>query len=313
MVLMVLIDNCGRPLLNLRVAITQKCNLNCTYCHREGEETINTHCEMTVNEIVHLVRIAVDLGLSKVKLTGGEPLVRKDIIDIVKNIAEIKGLKELSMTSNGILLAPLAEELYNNGLNRVNISLPTLHAETFKKLTGGKLRYVLESVEAAVKAKLDPVKLNMTILKGINDQDVNEMIEFAGKTGAILQIIELEPLNMSDEYYLEYHKSLDDYELLLKRKALKINYRRQMQNRAVYTLPNATVEVVHPIENTDFCNHCTRLRITSEGKLKPCLMREDNLIDILTPMRSGASDKKLIELFKLANKKREPYYKGKRL
>jgi cyclic pyranopterin phosphate synthase len=216
------------------------------------------------------------------------------------------------MTSNGILLAPLADELYKNGLNRVNISLPTLNAKTFKKLNGGKLEYVLKSVEAAVKAKFDPVKLNMTILKGINDQDVDKMIDFAGKTGTILQIIELEPLSMSDEYYLKHHKALDEYELLLKRKALKVNYRKQMQNRAVYTLPDATVEVVHPIENTDFCNHCTRLRITSDGKLKPCLMREDNLIDILTPLRSGLNDKKLIELFKLANKKREPYYKGKR-
>ncbi|RLI42543.1 GTP 3',8-cyclase MoaA [Candidatus Bathyarchaeota archaeon] len=305
---MVLIDNYGRPLLNLRIALTQNCNLHCEYCHREGEEKLaENSAEMTVEEIVRIVRIAVSLGISKVKLTGGEPLMRRDITKIVEGIAAIPSLEDLSMTTNGTLLDSLAEELRAKGLKRVNINLPTLNEAVYKKLTGGRLENVLKGVKAAVEAGLYPVKLNMLILKGVNDHEVLRMIDFARKTETILQLIELEPINIDNAYYAAHHKSLDEYERLLKEKALKIETRRHMQNRRVYHLPDVNVEIVHPIENTEFCMHCTRLRVTSDGKLKPCLMRNDNLVDILTPMRNGASDEELIKLFKLANQKREPY------
>ena len=308
---MVLRDSHGRPLLNLRVAITRRCNLYCQYCHLEGEEkpTENFATEMMVDEIVRIVRIAVGLGISKVKLTGGEPLMRKDIVEIIKGIAATSGLTDLSMTTNGTMLASLAKELHANGLKRVNISLPTLNGEVYNKLTGGRLEDVLEGVEAAVEVGLYPVKLNMLILKGVNDDAIPEMITFARETGTILQLIELEPINISDTYYSVHHKSLDEYEEMLKREAVKAETRQYMQSRRIYHLPNATVEIVHPIENTDFCTRCTRLRVTSDGKLKPCLMRNDNLVDILTPMRNGAKDQKLMELFKLANLERRPYNK----
>jgi cyclic pyranopterin phosphate synthase len=309
---MVLKDNYGRPLLNLRVAITQHCNLRCLYCHREGEERAlkDTAMEMTVNEIVRIIRIAIGLGISRIKLTGGEPLMRKDVVEIVRGIASIPSVKDLSMTTNGTLLAPLAGKLHAMGLERVNINLPTLNGEVYGKLTGGILKDVLEGVKAAVKAGLYPVKLNMLILKGVNDHNVAEMIDFARETGTILQLIELEPINISDAYYSAHHKLLDEYENMLRQKAVKIETRRYMQNRHIYHLPEVSVEIVHPIENTEFCMHCTRLRVTSHGELKPCLMRNDDLIDVLTPMRNGASDKELIELFKLANQKRQPYYKN---
>lgn len=308
---MVLIDGFGRPLLNLRVAITQECNLRCPYCHMEGEEKNeqNSVAEMTTDEVVRIVRIAVGLGISKVKLTGGEPLMRKDILEIVRGIASVQGLKDLSMTTNGTLLASLAKDLHVSGLMRVNINFPTLNSEVYNKLTGGRLENVLEGIRAAVKVRLYPVKLNMLVLKGVNDDAVPEMIELAKVSGTILQLIELEPINISNDYYNACHKPLDDYENTLRRKAVKVETRHQMQNRPVYHLPDAKVEVVHPIENTAFCTHCTRLRVTSDGKLKPCLMRNDNLVDVLTPMRNRASDEELIELFKLANQKREPYNK----
>ncbi|MEM2995212.1 MAG: GTP 3',8-cyclase MoaA [Candidatus Bathyarchaeia archaeon] len=306
---MVLVDVYGRPLFNLRIAVTRQCNLNCQFCHMEGEKkgVENFAEEMSVDEIVRIVKIAVSLGISKVKLTGGEPLLREDISEIVKQVASLSGLTDFSMTTNGTALASLAEELCANGLRRVNISLPTLDEEVYGKLTGGKLAHVLEGVKAAVKVGFYPVKLNMLVLKGVNDMAVSEMIEFARETGAILQLIELEPLNINHVYYVANHKPLDEYESMLKQKAVKVETRRYMQNRHVYYLPDVTVEVVHPIENTDFCLHCTRLRLTSDGKLKPCLMRNDNLVDVLTPMRNGASDKELAGLFELANQRREPY------
>ena len=311
---MVLIDSYGRPLLNLRIALTRRCNLRCEYCHMEGEDCAeNSSTEMSVEEIVHIVRIAVELGISKVKLTGGEPLMRKDIIEIVKGISAIQGLKDLSMTTNGTMLANLAEELHANGLKRVNINLPTLDRETYEKLTGNRLDDVLEGVKAAVSAGFYPVKLNMLILKNINDHAIPEMIEFARRTGTILQLIELEPINVTEAYYSAYYSSLDGYEEVLRQKALKVKTREFMQNRRIYYLPEVTVEVVHPTENTEFCMHCTRLRVTSNGKLKPCLMRNDNLVDILTPLRNGAKDQELKELFRLANCERHPYHKDKNL
>jgi len=275
----------------------------------EGEEKPcgNTKTEMTVDEIVHIARIAVNIGISKVKLTGGEPLVRKDILQIVKGLSEIQGLADLSMTTNGSLLAPLAKELHASGLKRVNISLPTLNAETYNKLTDGRVQDVLEGVKTAVEVGFDPVKLNVLILKGINDYDFAQLLDFSRETGAILQLIELEPINISKEYYVANHKALDEYEEMLNQKAVKVETRQHMQNRRIYHLPDVKVEVIHPTENTEFCMHCTRLRVTSGGKLKPCLMRNNGLIDILTPMRNGASNQQLTELFKLANQKRQPY------
>ncbi|MBX5321339.1 MAG: GTP 3',8-cyclase MoaA [Candidatus Bathyarchaeota archaeon] len=301
-------DHYGRPLLNLRIALTRPCNLHCSYCHAEGEDkSRESLTEMTAEEIVRVARIAVALGISRIKLTGGEPLMRRDIVQIVKGIAAIKGLEELSMTTNGTLLEPLAKELYANGLKRVNINLPTIDGEVYCKLTGGRLENVLRGVKAAVEAGLNPVKLNMLILKGVNDSQVPEMMGFARETGTVLQLIELEPINISSEYYATYHKPLDEYEAMLKQKALKVEARKYMQNRRIYHMPDVKVEVVHPIENTEFCRHCTRMRVTSDGKLKPCLMRNDNTVDVLTPMRNGASDEELAELFKLANQRRQPY------
>lgn len=307
---MVLRDSCGRPLLNLRVAITQRCNLRCEYCHREGEERLSEDFadEMSVDEIVRIVKVAVGLGISNVKLTGGEPLMRKDIVEIVNGIGAIPSLTDLSMTTNGVMLSSLANKLYANGLRRVNISLPTLNEEVYSKLTGGRLADVWEGVKAAVDAGFCPVKLNMVVLKGVNDSNVLEMIDFARETGAILQLIELEPINVNKNYFATHYKALNEYESVLRQKALKVETRRFMQSRHIYHLPDVTVEVVHPIENTDFCLRCTRLRVTSDGKLKTCLMRSDGLLDILTPIRNGADDQELIELFKLANQIRQPYY-----
>ena len=266
--------------------------------------------KMSVEEIVRIAKIAVSLGITRIKLTGGEPLMRKDLAEIIAGIASVPGLRDLSLTTNGLLLGGMAKKLRECGLKRVNISLPSLNAETYRKLTGGKLEDALAGVKAALEAGFCPVKLNMVILKDVNVGDVPEMIEYAGQTGAVLQLIELDPINVSNTYYLTHHRSLDEQEEMLREKAVTIEKRPFMHNRLIYHLPNVTVEVVHPIENSDFCMHCTRMRVTSDGKLKPCLMRNDNLTDILTPIRKGASNTELKQLFIQANSLREPYNKS---
>jgi cyclic pyranopterin phosphate synthase len=151
----------------------------------------------------------------------------------------------------------------------------------------------------------------MVILNGVNVDAVHQMMGFTRQTGTILQLIELDPVNVDGAYFSVYHTFLDSYEEMLRQKAVKIETRRFMHNRRIYHLPDVTVEVVHPTENGEFCAHCTRLRVTSDGKLKTCLMRNDNLVDILTPMRQGASDEELKALFVRANQLREPYNKSK--
>jgi len=264
---------------------------------------------MTPEEIVRIVRIAVNLGMRRVKITGGEPLLRPDILDIVKGIVGINGLKDLSMTTNGTLLSKYAEGLRRNGLMRVNVNIPTLDGVTYYKLLGGKLSDVLNGIAAANNAGLNPVKLNMLILKGVNEKAIPEMMRFASERDAVLQLIELEPVNVSSAYYERYHCALGEEEAELRSKAVKIETRGDMQNRRIYYLPDVKVEVIHPIENTEFCARCTRLRVTSDGKLKPCLMKKTNLVDVLTPIRNRENDEKIISLFEEACQKRKPYYK----
>jgi cyclic pyranopterin phosphate synthase len=300
-------DSCNRPVLNLRISVTQQCDKHCPYCHREGETNPSTL--MTVDEIVHTVRIAISLGISRVKLTGGEPLLRKEIVKIVQGIRELDGLTDLSMTTNGAYMKGLAKDLKKAGLSRVNISLPTLNPDVYNNIMGGNLQDAIEGVKAAVETGMQPVKLNMLVLKNVNDDELDNMIKFAAQTGTILQLIELEPINLSNNYYERHHLSLDNIEQKLETLASETRVRKFMQKRRIYVLPEARVEVIRPIENTEFCANCTRIRLTSDGKLKPCLMRKDNLVDLLTPMRNGADDERLKETFIEAVKRREPYYK----
>lgn len=305
---MMLFDNCGRPTLNLRISLTQKCNLNCVYCHREGQTPSSSSTEMSTEEVVRIAKIAVSLGISRLKLTGGEPLLRPDILDIVKGIAELRGLSDLSMTTNGSRLVSLAKLLRKAGLKRVNVNLPSLDEKTYSTLNNGNLRDVVAGVRAAAKAGLYPVKVNMLVLKGVNENQISRMIAFTRRTDTILQLIELEPVNLNDLFYSRHFYSLEGVEAELKEQAVEVRTRGNMQNRRIYFLPKVKVEVVHPIENTEFCARCTRLRVTSDGKLKPCLMRNDNLVDVLTPLRAGADDTELQQLFVTAVTRRAPYY-----
>jgi cyclic pyranopterin phosphate synthase len=303
-------DKYNRPLLNFRVSVTPSCNQNCFYCHREGYRSEAK--VINANEIIKIVKLAAEFGVKDVKITGGEPLMRSDIKEIVKGLRGIPQLKDISLVTNAKLLSEkLAFELKEAGLSRINISLPSLNPNIYRKITGCKVDDALNGVKAAVKAGLTPVKINMVILKGLNDSEVDAMIEASRSIGAILQLIEFEPVNIPFKEYNKYHLPLDEIENKLAREAEKIEVRNFMHNRRVYTINGAKIEVVKPIENTEFCAHCTRMRLTFDGKLKPCLMRENNLVDIASYLRAGASDEELKALFLKANSLREPFYKEK--
>jgi len=264
---------------------------------------------MTPEEIARITKITVKHGVSKIKLTGGEPLEREDITEIVRQLSRIDGIDDLAMTTNGILLTKKAKLLKQAGLQRVNINFPSLNPSKYNEIAGGNLNDLLNGLNASIEAGFNPIKLNMVVLRGLNDEEVKDMISFSRQMGVILQLIELENINLENSFYIKHYQELTDIETQLKKESINITTRRTMQNRKVYSLPGVDVEIVSPLENTEFCSGCTRLRITSDGKFKPCLMRDDNLIDFLTPMRNGAGDDELERLFLKAVDLREPYYK----
>ncbi len=307
---MVLFDRFGRPVTNLRISVTESCNLNCFYCHREGQN--EGRREMTPEEIERIVRIASRLGVRKVKLTGGEPTIRKDIVEIVRRIRPY--VKDLSLTTNGTVMYNLAEDLKEAGLDRVNISLDTLDREKYRRITGfDVLPQVLRGIEKSVRL-FNPVKLNMVVMKGLNDDEIWDMIDYAARTGAVLQLIEIEaPRELEESWFFKrYFYPLRPLEEEFERKAVEIRERR-MHRRRKYFLPvnggTAEVEVVRAMHNTVFCANCTRLRLTADGHLKTCLLRRDDLIDILTPLREGATDEELVDVFREAIKIRQPYWR----
>lgn len=297
-------DGFGRPLTSLRVSITSRCNLRCFYCHHEGHVSGE---ELTPEELGKAVELAMELGVRKVKLTGGEPLLREDVVEVVRAVAK-PSIQEVSLATNGTLLEGLAEELKQAGLSRVNVGLDTLDPKTFKRITGKPwLRRVLAGVEAALEAGLKPVKINMVVLAGVNEEEVERMYEFASKRGAVLQLIEL--VDAGWKCFPRYHLDLGEVERRFAQRALRVETRWQMHARRKYLLPEGRVEFVRPMHNSEFCSHCTRLRLTADGKLKPCLLRDDNLVDLLTPLRAG-NEEGARRAFKLAVERREPYFRG---
>jgi cyclic pyranopterin phosphate synthase len=291
---MTLKDSFNRPVSNLRVSLTPKCNLSCIYCHREGENI--PAGPLSAAEIAEVLRVAAGFGIRSIKFTGGEPMLRPDLLEIIRSVPA--GM-ESSMTTNGTLLAGIATDLKRAGLRRVNVSIDSLSPATYKKITGtDRLSDVLEGIDAAVAAGLTPVKLNMVVLKGINDQEIDDFLMYVrGNRDLVLQLIEL--MNFND---CDHHGDLNGLETSLALRSKQIVTRR-MHHRKKYCLDGAEVEVVRPLHNTEFCAYCNRLRLTSDGKLKPCLLRTDNHIDI-----RGKSGKELEDLFVEAVRRREPFF-----
>jgi len=305
-------DNWGRPVTELRISVNSSayCNFSCIFCHKEGiyDPYLSP---MTPEEIERIVRVTTQFGVTRVKLTGGEPMLRDDIPEIVERI-HTQGIKEISMTTNGTRLAKLARTLKKRGLSRVNVSLHSLREDTFRLLTKScKLKETIQAIRVAVEVGLKPVKINMTLLKSINESEVEDMINFSkGLGGArtnILQLIEFVSLDRAS--CTQLHLKLDEIEENIRRRAFAVRM-RDLHRRPQYFLDNGVVvEIVRPVHNSSFCMGNNRLRITYDGKFKPCLLRDDNHVDFLSAMRSGASDADLVNIFKRAVSMREPFFK----
>jgi GTP 3',8-cyclase len=302
-----LVDPFGRRVSSLRVSVTQRCDLACFFCHREGEH--DSRGEMTPGEIGRIVEVASKLGVNKLKVTGGEPLLRDDIIEIIRLASA--HVAEVSMTTNALKLPGKAKALKEAGLRRVNISLHSLKRESVEKIAGVDcLDGVLAGINAADQAGLKPIKLNFVVMKGLNSGEIPEMLRLSAETGAILQLIEYQKLERGVERWGDLYFDLTPLEEAWDREAVRVE-EQVMHRRKRYTLTNgATVEIVRPIHNTVFCANCNRLRLTSDGRLKPCLMRGDNLVPLVQLLRGGASEDELVDAFRLATARRAPYWSG---
>ena len=282
-----MIDQFGRDLRYLRIALTDRCNYRCRYCMpEEGIHQLDHKELLTLEELYHVVNVFVSLGVSKLRLTGGEPLVRKDVLHFISSVSQLKPLKDIALTTNGSRLKQMAPELKRRGLHRVNVSLDTLQADRFRYLTQtGDLADVLEGIALAIEQGLK-VKINTVINKGINDDEIGDFIHLTKKWGVDVRFIELMPIGDNVDYAIKHFYSNetilnnypDLYPIVADDPASPARYFQYQDARG-------KVGLISPL-SCNFCSSCNRLRLNPEGLLKPCL-HSDIEIDLKTPLRAG--------------------------
>jgi len=264
-----MLDQFGRNITYLRLSVTERCQLRCTYCRVE-EGICPKAKELSPAEYERIVRMCMQLGIQKVRLTGGEPLLRKDILEIVERIAGIEGLRDLSMTTNAQMLPGKAQLLKQAGLRRLNISLDSLKPEVFHELTGGDIQLVLQGMEEAVEAGLLPLKLNVVLVRGVNDGEIDDFIALTREHPIDVRFIELMPIGDRGE---NATRRISNQEVLNARPYLQpVPARFPGQPSADYQVPGyrGRVGFISPISH-QFCADCNRIRVMSDGTLRPCL------------------------------------------
>jgi len=298
----VLSDAYGRSVTDIRISLTKRCNFGCVYCHDEGLGPVHRprsphEEEMTPLEVGRIVRTAREFGMRSVKFTGGEPLVRPDLEEIVERT--VREIPDVSLTTNGSMLADRAEALRDAGLKRVNVSVDTIRPEEFRAIRAGSLGPVLRGVDEALRVGLKPVKLNMVVFRSTVAR-VPEMIDFVARTeGLRLQLIEFMPELV---HHREWRVDIAALRAWLEKHAEQVLV-REMHHRRIYLFRGAEVELVDPVGNREFCANCHRIRVTHRGELKGCLNRDDDLIST-----RGLTDAELREAFRSVVARRVPYY-----
>jgi len=299
-------DGFGRNLTYLRVSITDRCNLRCIYCMPETGVRLVSHDDLlSFEEIERVVRVGVRLGIRAVRLTGGEPLMRRGIVDLVRRLASVDGIEDLSMTTNGTRLGRLAPDLKAAGLRRVNISLDSLDPGTFAAITrGGEIEGVLSGVDAALAIGLTPVKINCVPLRGLNDGDIPTLLEFIRDRPVHLRFIELMPVGWNDAWFQRRFMPASEIVTAVER-AVSEKGGRAIHSTVVDGRGPATYLAIDGYKGTvgfisaltgHFCAKCTRMRLTSTGSLSPCLASSAE-VDLKGPMRGGCRDDELEDLF----------------
>lgn len=288
----------------LRVSLTDRCNLNCVYCRpKEWVKLLRREELLSFEEIVKFVQFVTPLGVEKVRLTGGEPLLRRDLVKLVGMIASIKGIKDITLTTNGVMLEEFAGVLKNAGLSRVNVSLDTLNRRKFSQITGyDRLPKVLRGIKVARDAGLEPLKVNVVVLKGINDKEILDFVNFASKNSLILRFIEYMPVGGIGKkcWYLS---NQEVKKLVEKRWGGLEPASFQGGGPAKYfrvkKIP-LILGFISPVTRP-FCHRCSRLRLSAEGKIKPCLLSGYE-VDVRGALREKNNHSRIKEIIDLAVK-----------
>lgn len=265
-------DGYGRKIEYLRMSVTDACNLRCAYCMpEEGMRVCPCKSAMSADEFIEIAAASAELGINKLRITGGEPLLRGDIVGLARELGKIEGIGDISMTTNATLLAPMAEDLYKAGIHRINISLDTLDAKKYEDMTrGGKLSDALEGLRAAMYAGMRPVKLNAVLIGGFNDTEIETLAELTRAYPIELRFIELMPIGHTSCFPESAY--IPDSVVLQKLPGLELVESAPHSVARLYKLPHAQgrIGLISPLSN-HFCAECNRLRLTADGCLKPCL------------------------------------------
>ena len=292
------IDRFGRRITYLRISVTDRCNFRCIYCMPASGVSSRPHREiLRYEEIIRVVRAAATLGIRKVRLTGGEPLVREGIVDLVASISNIPEIDEVTLTTNGSLLPRYAEQLARAGLSRVNISLDSLRPERFREITRlGSLDETLSGIAAAQEAGLVPIKLNAVVMRGINDDEVADLAAMA-RNGFQVRFIEWMPIGTSSEDFNSRYVSGDEVRARIEESLGPLEPLREEGPARVYRLSDSSHGQIGFIStfSSPFCATCNRIRLTADGKIRPCLLSPIE-VDVKGPLRGGATDEEIRKL-----------------
>ena len=309
-----LIDSFDRIHTNLRISVTDKCNMRCIYCMPEDMEFMENEGIMSFDEIIYLTRLFVDLGVNKIRITGGEPLVRPGVPKLINQLWQIEGIRDISLTTNGIGLAKQAKALYDAGLRRINVSLDTLNEEKFEQMTRRKmLSKTLEGLKEAQPCGFNPIKVNAVAMRGFTDDEITDLAEFARDNAYQLRFIEFMPLDADDIW---------GRNMFIPGKALigKINEtyplepinmdgdgKHETAKRYRFIDGGGEVGVIASVSEP-FCDQCNRIRLTADGKFRACLFSLTET-DLLTPLRAGFPKENLVDLIVDAVKQKEAGHK----
>ncbi len=310
-----LYDRYGRPLTTVRISVTNRCNYKCFFCHNEGD-TWNIHEELSIEDYDIISQALSRIGITRYKITGGEPLLREDLPGIIERFKNIGRALDVSLTTNGYYLLDYAENLVEKGLDRVNVSLHSLKEEVYYSITGVKgLERVLAGIDKLRELSIKQLKINMVLLKNVNDKELDNLIEYAAKINAVLQIIELHPVGRGMQVFGDFFLPASTVYRLVSKRISKVRIRREQHNRPLFVLDNGVIiEIVSPVDNPLFCSACNRIRLLSNGALTPCLNWGHKPLSLLPILRNNemSIDEKvnaITSVLKKINDLREPFVK----
>ncbi|MEN2986357.1 MAG: GTP 3',8-cyclase MoaA [Thermodesulfovibrionaceae bacterium] len=294
-----MIDRYNRQINYLRVSVTDRCNLRCIYCMPKSTKKFLPQKEiLSYEEILRIISLATKIGINKIRITGGEPLIRKDVVGFIEKASKIREIKDIGLTTNGVLLRKYAKDLKSAGLKRLNISLDSLNRDKYETITGvDALKEVLEGIKEAERLGFDPIKINIVVMKGINDDEIVDFVKWSKKVPYQIRFIEFMPIGENSKWSRDLFMSREEIKKKIERISKLTSVKVDKSGPAEYfTVENSKglIGFISPL-TTHICQRCNRLRLTADGKLRPCLF-SDREIDLKSLIRAGANDSLIREM-----------------